>query len=113
MTAVLLDTGPLVAYLCAREERHGWARAQLEGVTGPMTTCEAVWAEAAYLIRERGGNPDELWKFLRRGMVEFAFDLETEFESVAVLCAATWMCRWTWPMPAWCECPSFTQIVVC
>ena len=85
MTVVLLDAGPLLAYLGAGEELHGWARSQLEGVTSPMITCEAVWVEAAYLIRERGGNPDELWKFLRRGMVQFAFDLETEFESVAAL----------------------------
>jgi len=85
VTSVLVDTGPLVAYLCAPEEHHSWARAQMDAFTERLLTCEAVWTEAAYLVRKRGGDVDRLWTFLRRGAVQFSFDLEAEYESVATL----------------------------
>ncbi len=40
MTArVLLDTGPLVAFLNRRDRYHGWAEAQLADVSAPLYTC--------------------------------------------------------------------------
>jgi predicted nucleic acid-binding protein len=85
VTAVLLDAGPLVAYCHLRDERHGWATAQMEAVRPPMLTCEAVITEAVYLISSQGRHPDVIWEFLRRGTLQIALDLETEFESVAAL----------------------------
>jgi len=87
--AVLLDTGPLVAYLKADEEHHSWAVKQFAALTNPVLTCEAVWAEAAYLLRQRRGNPDPLWTVLRNGVAQFAFNLDEDYESVAAL-----MCRY-------------------
>jgi predicted nucleic acid-binding protein len=83
--AVLLDTGPLVAYLKADEEHHSWAVRQFAALTTPVLTCEAVWAEAAYLLRQRGGSPDALWTVLRNGAALFAFKLDEDYESVATL----------------------------
>ena len=81
----LLDTGPLLAYALADEQHHAWARDQFLSLTDPVLTCEAVLAEAAYLLAARGANAELLWAFLRRGALRIAFDLETEFESVAIL----------------------------
>lgn len=39
---ILLDTGPLVAFLSARDRFHEWAMGALEGVDAPLLTCEAV-----------------------------------------------------------------------
>ncbi|MEY2429804.1 MAG: uncharacterized protein QOJ40_2689 [Verrucomicrobiota bacterium] len=85
MSAVLLDTGPLVAYLKADEEHHAWAVKQFAALTDPVLTCEPVWAEAAYLLRQRRGTQDALWTVLRNGVARFAFDLEADYESVATL----------------------------
>lgn len=85
MTAQLLDTGPLFAYLSANDQNHGWAVQQFAATQGSFLTCEAVLTEAAYLINEHGGDLDGLWSFLRRGMVRVPFRLETECEAVAAL----------------------------
>ena len=37
---VILDTGPLVAYLDARDEHHAWAVEQFGGITNSMISCE-------------------------------------------------------------------------
>lgn len=85
MTALLLDTGPLFAYLSEDDTNHAWAVRQFAVIQRPMFTCEPVLSEAAYLIQQRGESLNELWSFLRRGMFRASFRLEAEFESVATL----------------------------
>ena len=85
MKSVLLDTGPLVAYASAAEEHHDWAVSQFAALTEPVLTCEAVWAEASHILTKRGGNANSLWTVLRGGAVQFAFSLESDYESVAAL----------------------------
>ena len=43
---VLLDSGPLVAYLASDEAHHAWATEQFRQHDGPVITCEAVISEA-------------------------------------------------------------------
>ena len=45
---LLLDTGPLVAYLSANDQQHTWAIDLLEGADLPLLSCEAVIAEAYF-----------------------------------------------------------------
>ena len=85
MAQILMDSGPLVAYVLRDEQHNTWVQNQMASVKGPALTCEAVLVEAAYLVAERGGSPELLWNFLRRGVLQIAFDLETEFEAVAAL----------------------------
>lgn len=85
MSALLLDTGPLFAYLCGTDLHHNWAVRQFATFPGPLLSCEPVLAETAYLISQRGGELEALWAFLRRGMIRLPFRLESEFEGVAVL----------------------------
>ncbi len=85
MTQVLLDSGPLVAYMLADEQHHEWSRKQLASGRETLLTCEAVLTETSYLLQQRGGGGDFIWSLFRRGAMRIGFDLETEFESVAVL----------------------------
>jgi uncharacterized protein len=85
VSAVLLDTGPLVAYVNLNDQHHAWAVTQFQAREEPLLTCEAVWTEAAYLITRRGGKPEVLWSFLRSGAVQLAFSLRADYESVAAL----------------------------
>ena len=53
---VLLDTGPLVATLDARDRWHGRCAATWPDVLGRCVTVEAVVTEACHLVA-RGGGP--------------------------------------------------------
>jgi len=83
--AVLLDTGPLAAYVNVTDQFHTWAVAQFKALEEPVLTCEPVWTEAAYLLRRRGGDPKVLWPILRSGAIQIDFSLNADFESVTAL----------------------------
>lgn len=86
MSALLVDAGPLVAYLCPRDRHHEWAVSQLESLMEPtLLTCEPVWTEAMHLICRFGGDSERLWAFVRRRVVSFGLDLKTDYETVAAL----------------------------
>ena len=69
---VVVDTGPIVALLDADEARHGWARARFEELRAPLLTCEAVLAEASFLVRRAGADPSLPARLVRRGVLEVA-----------------------------------------
>ena len=48
---VLLDTGPLVALLSRDDANHERAKALFAGNRAPLRCCEAVVAEACFLMR--------------------------------------------------------------
>lgn len=52
---VLLDTGPLVAFLNRRDNHHRWARKVLGEIAPPLLTCESVLSEACFLL---SGSPE-------------------------------------------------------
>jgi len=80
--SVLLDTGPLVAGLNRHDRFHEWTRAQLAVVAPPLLTCEAVLAEACYLLRHVGGGSDRVLDMVERGIVCVPFQIA---HNVAVL----------------------------
>jgi predicted nucleic acid-binding protein len=67
---VLLDTGPLVAYLDRREEHHAWAVEQFAALSAPLFTCEAVLSEACFLLRQQEAAIQKIGEFLRQGAME-------------------------------------------
>ncbi len=86
MTAWLLDTGPLVAFFDRSDAAHEWARAQWAQAPVPMLTCEAVLAEATYLLREHAGLPGEkLLALFERKVITAPFSLEAHAGPVAHL----------------------------
>ncbi len=85
MRPVLLDTGPLVAFLNRRDHHHAWAREVLDQLEPPLFTCEAVLSEACFLLRRHGGGPPAVVELVARGLVEVAFDLQAEAAPVAAL----------------------------
>ena len=82
---VLLDTGPLVAYLDPDEENHGWVCEQMSQIDGPLITCESVLTEAFFLLRHYAPQVAALEKLLLDGMIEFSFSLKKELRSVMAL----------------------------
>ena len=75
-TEVIVDTGPLVAYLNRRDKHHDWAVERWATLFDPVLTCESVISEAAFLLREDGLDTEKLWTALERGVVQVQFDFE-------------------------------------
>lgn len=85
MKEVLADTGPLVAYLDRSDRDHAWAKEIFSEITRPLLTCEAVIAEALFLLRRGGIGPDGLLELIRRGLLVPKFDLKQEIVSIQQL----------------------------
>ena len=71
---ILLDTGPLVASVNRRDRFHEWALERFDEITQPLLTCEAVLAEACFLLRSTPGGGVAVLDFLGRGalLIEFS-----------------------------------------
>ena len=82
MKTVLLDTGPIVAYLNANDTHHAWAVAALGQLRPPLVTCEPVLAEAVYLLRGLSSGSARAFELIRRGGVTVGFRLADELEPV-------------------------------
>ncbi len=86
MTAWLLDTGPLVAFFDRSDADHEWAKDRWAHAPVPMLTCEAVLAEATYLLWEHAGLPGEkVLALFERKVIAAPFRLEDHAAPVAHL----------------------------
>ena len=78
MKAVLVDTGPIVAYLNRRDRHHDWAVGLFKQHRPPMLTCDAVLSEAVFLLSASSGEGKRVLELVTRGVVQPRFDLEAE-----------------------------------
>ncbi len=82
---VLLDTGPLVALLDRNDRWHSWASTQLEYLTEPMITCEAVLSESAFLTAPFDPGNQRLFALLKTEVICVDFSLGSELGYLASL----------------------------
>jgi predicted nucleic acid-binding protein len=64
---VLVDTGPLVAFLRESEANHDWAIAKFKELRAPYLTCEPVLAEAFFLVSGHPGGVRRFFDLLGSG----------------------------------------------
>ena len=74
--SVVVDAGPLIAYLNRRDRHHAWAVECWQAISDPLTTCEAVLSEALFLLISEGLDPDPLLVLLERGLIRLDFELD-------------------------------------
>jgi uncharacterized protein len=74
-----------VAYLDRSDRDHLWAKENFMQITRPLLTCEAVLAEALFLLRRGGIDPDGLLNLIRRGLVVPEFSLAAEIRAIQQL----------------------------
>lgn len=84
-TGVLLDTGPLVAYLYPRERYHQWAVEQFAALDPPFVTCEPVLSEACFLAARVRLPPGRVLDMLQRGLVRIGVELQEELAAIGAL----------------------------
>jgi predicted nucleic acid-binding protein len=79
---VILDTGPLVALLDARDRHHDWAVAQWADIEPPLLTCESVISEACFLLDQTRTGSAAVFEMLVRKVVALGFRLDDQVREV-------------------------------
>jgi predicted nucleic acid-binding protein len=83
---VLLDTGPIVALLSRDDVNHARARALFDATLPPFFCCEAVIAEACFLMRKVSPDgPSEVVSLADRGVLQVAIDAREHWPQLAAL----------------------------
>jgi len=83
---VLLDTGPLVALLSKHDANHDRARGMFGGCLPPFRCCEAVLAEACFLMRKiNADGPAEVMALGARGVYQVAIAAQAHLSNIEVL----------------------------
>jgi uncharacterized protein len=85
VTPVLLDTGVIVALLDRSERTHARCVEAIESLVAPLVTCEAVIAEACYLLRGVHGAADAVLDNVEAGVFEIPFRLMGASRSIRLL----------------------------
>jgi predicted nucleic acid-binding protein len=86
-SGVLLDTGPLVAYLWQHDRYHKWTAEQFAALDLPLITCEPVITEACFLTARNRVSPVHVLETVERGVIRLDFQLSEEIEAVRGLMA--------------------------
>ncbi|HEY3043712.1 MAG TPA: PIN domain-containing protein [Vicinamibacterales bacterium] len=83
---ILLDTGPLVALLSENDANHARARQMFADCIPPFRTCEAVIAEACFLMRKvHRAGPAEVVALGRRGVFTIAMSVDEHWTGIETL----------------------------
>jgi predicted nucleic acid-binding protein len=83
-SGVVMDTGPLVAYLSAREAHHDWAVEQFATLQLPFLTCEPVLTEACFIAGRNGVAAARVLEAVERGVLRLGIHLD---EEIAAICS--------------------------
>ncbi len=81
-SGVLIDTGPLVAYMSRADAYHDWAMEQFELLDPPLITCEPVLTEACFVVARNGMSPTRVLDFVVNGVLTVELSLQEEVEVV-------------------------------
>ena len=76
MTAAIVDTGPLVAFLDQTERHHRWVAERIKELDVPLLVCEPVLAEAMYLLSRHSAAQDMLLEYLENRALNIAIQID-------------------------------------
>jgi predicted nucleic acid-binding protein len=79
---VLLDTGVIVALVDRSERFHESCAKAIRDLEAPLVTCEAVIAEACYLVRNLPGAAEAIIENIAAGIFQIPFQLSQETNGV-------------------------------
>lgn len=85
MTPVLLDAGCIVALLDRSERYHARCVAVVEALDAPFVTCDAVIAEACWLVRALPGAADAILDNVEAGVFEIPLRLTGSTKPIRAL----------------------------
>ena len=82
---VIVDTGPLVAFLNKNDSYHEWVKTQFSLISPPFLSCESVISEACFLLRNFPNGARNVLELLERELIILPFDLQAESNSIKIL----------------------------
>ena len=83
--SVLVDTGPLVAWLNRADEYHAWAREHFARLRPPLFTCGPVLTEATFLLDSVGLDAAVVPELITRSVLQIALSLKDQAGPIAAL----------------------------
>jgi uncharacterized protein len=66
MRLLVMDTGPLVAWFCPKDQHHKWAVEAFNQLPVGGLVCEAVLAEVCHLVGKDGVALGKVLQFVER-----------------------------------------------
>ena len=75
---LIIDTGPLVAFLVKEETHHRWVAEQFRRLAAPFWTCEAVLTETFFLVRKLPHGAIKFFALVNSGLLEVDFSITAE-----------------------------------
>lgn len=82
---IILDTGPLVAYLNQSDKFHSWAKIRFQKIVSPLITCQAVISEACFLTRNIPQGREAVLEMIERKLIQTEFNLNLEVKAIKQL----------------------------
>jgi uncharacterized protein len=82
---IIIDTGPLVAYLNYNDKYHGWAKKRFQEIVSPLLTCQAVISEACFLTRNIPNGRETILEMIERNLIQTELNLNLEAKSIKQL----------------------------
>jgi predicted nucleic acid-binding protein len=82
---IIIDTGPLAAFLNKSDLYHDWALTQFSQLNPPFYTCESVISEVCFLLRNTDNGVINMFQLLERDLIHVPFDLESEISTIVSL----------------------------
>lgn len=82
---IIIDTGPIVAYLRHNDKYHKWTSDAVLALKPPFCTCEPVVAEACFLLERGGGDSDDLLELIDRGLIVVSFQVSGSIKRIRKL----------------------------
>lgn len=79
---VVIDSGPVVAFLNKSDQYHDWAVTQFSQLQPPFLTCESVVSEVCFLLRYIENGQQNVLKLLERELIQTPFKLESEISII-------------------------------
>ena len=67
---ILVDAGPLVAFVDADDQHHAKCVAALKGLREPLATVWPPLTEAMYLLADLPKAQEAIWEMLERGVLQ-------------------------------------------
>jgi predicted nucleic acid-binding protein len=100
MTAAIVDTGPLVAFLDRGEQRHHWVAKRFDELDAPLLVCEPVLAEAMCLLARYPKAQDAVLELVQNGAMRVAFRIDEHIGKLRKLLQKYRARQCRSPMPA-------------
>ena len=82
---IIIDTGPLVAFLNKNDHYHEWALSKFALFSPPFFTCESVISEVSFLLRNTANGQRDFFRLMERELIKIQFKLEEELPLITQL----------------------------